>query len=168
MDTLSSDGSTGPGHVSAHPICISDESSHSDDSDQVLSDDDLPPEIHVDLVSPASPPVSQCLPPEAPVVQLADSSAPTSPDRVRLDSTPDTLDVGPVFEASPDTTGFLMRLMDATLQATSGKSDCAPVIGEPVAFTLSGPIPGSDAPAITFPVYPLPSGIALLPVSRSA
>ena len=37
-----------------------------------------------------------------------------------------------------------------------------------MAFTLSGPIPGSDALAITFPVYPLPSGIALLPVSQSA
>ena len=38
LDTLSSDGSAGPG-----------EQRH---------DDDLPPEIHVDLVSPASPPVS--------------------------------------------------------------------------------------------------------------
>ena len=48
------------------------------------------------------------------------------------------------------------------------ESDCAPVLGEPVAFTLSGPILGLDAPAMTFPVYPLPSGLALLPVSRSA
>ena len=31
-----------------------------------------------------------------------------------------------------------------------------------MAFTLSGPIPGSDAPPMTFPVYPLPSGLALL------
>ena len=45
---------------------------------------------------------------------------------------------------------------------------CAPVLGEPLAFTLSGHNPGSDAPAMTFPVYPLPSGLAVLPVSRSA
>ena len=31
-----------------------------------------------------------------------------------------------------------------------------------MAFNLSGPIPGSDAPPMTFPVYPLPSGLALL------
>ena len=99
LDTLSSDGSAGPGDVSAHPICISDVSSHSGDPDQVLSDDDLPPEIHVDdlppevlvdLVSPVSPPVSawmsQCSPPEAPLVQSADSSVAISPNRVRSDS----------------------------------------------------------------------------------
>ena len=38
-----------------------------------------------------------------------------------------------------------------------------------MAFTFSGQNPGSDAPAMTFPVYPLPSGLAVLPVSsRSA
>ena len=37
------------------------------------------------------------------------------------------------------------------------------MLGEPVAFTLSNPIPGSDAPPMTFPVYPLPDGLALLP-----
>ena len=36
-----------PGDVPAHPICISDVSSHSGDPDQVLSDDDLPPEVRV-------------------------------------------------------------------------------------------------------------------------
>ena len=33
--------------------------------------------------------------------------------------------------------------------------------------TLSGLIPGSDAPPMTFPVYPLPSGLALLPGQSS-
>ena len=78
LDTLSSDGSAGPGDVSAHPICISDVSSHFSDPDQVLSDDDLPPDVLVDLVSPVSPPVSArmspCSPPEASLVQSADSS----------------------------------------------------------------------------------------------
>ena len=53
-------------------------------------------------------------------------------------------------------------------RSSRDRSLTAPVLGEPVAFTLSGPIPGSDSPAMTFPVDPLPSGIALLPVSRSA
>ena len=55
--SLSSDGSAGPGNVSAHPICISDVSIQSGDLDQDLSGNDLPPSVHVDLVSPASPPV---------------------------------------------------------------------------------------------------------------
>ena len=44
LDALSSDGSAGPGDVSDHPICISDVSHHSGDPDQVLSEDELPPE----------------------------------------------------------------------------------------------------------------------------
>ena len=83
--------------------------------------------------------------------------------------------MGPVFEVSPDTTVFRMRPTGAAVHAPLGRlpiqpgseSDCVPVLGEPVAFTLNGPIPGSDAPAMTFPVYPLPSGLELLPVSRS-
>ena len=132
----------------------------------------------MDFVSPVSPPVSarmlQCLPSDAPLVQSADSSVAISPNRVRSDSTPDIVDTGPVFEVSLwDTTGLLMRPSGAAVQAPLGSlpgSDytCAPVLGEPVAFALSGPIPGLHAPAITFPVYPLPSGLALLPVSRSA
>ena len=86
MDTLSSGGSAGPGDVSAHPICISDESSHSGDPDRVLSDDDLPSGVHVDLVSPASPTgsarVSHYSHPAAPVTLSAESSAPISPNRV--------------------------------------------------------------------------------------
>ena len=35
-------------------------------------------------------------------------------------------------------------------------------------FNISRPVPGSDAPAMTFPVYPLPSGMVLMPVSCSA
>ena len=98
LDTLSSDGSVGPGDISTVPICISDQSSHSGDPDQVLFDDDLPPDNHVDLVSPDSPTVSARMSPdsspEAPVVRLADSSAPISPNRVRSDCTPNTLEAG--------------------------------------------------------------------------
>ena len=52
------------------------------------------------------------------------------------------------------------------LPAPSGTaSDCPPRLGEPVEFNLSRPFPGSDAPAMSFPVYPLPSGMVLMPVS---
>ena len=175
MATLPSDGSAGPGDVSAHPICISDVSSHSGDLDQVLYGDDLPLGVHVDLVSPASPTVSarvqQSLshysPPAAPLTLSAESSAPISPD-----CTPGTLDAGPVFEVSPDTMGFLLRAGDTAVPASPAPSGMAsdrpPQLGEPVAFNLSRAVPGSDAPVISFPVYPLPSGMVLMPVSCSS
>ena len=36
-----------------------------------------------------------------------------------------------------------------------------------MAFALSAPVPGSDTPPMTFPVYTLPSGLALLPGQSS-
>ena len=48
------------------------------------------------------------------------------------------------------------------------ESDFPPLLGEPVAFNLNRSVPGSDAPAMTFLIYPLPPGMALMPVSRSA
>ena len=42
LDALSSEESTGPGDVSAVPICVSDDSGTHVNPDQVLSDDDLP------------------------------------------------------------------------------------------------------------------------------
>ena len=183
LDTLSSDESAGPGNVSAHPICISDVSSHSSDLDQVLSGEDLPSSVHVDLVSPASPTLSarvqQSLlhdsPPAAPVT-LSAESAPISPNRVRSDCTPGTLDAGPVFEVS-HTTGFLLRAGDTAMPASPVGSpaplgtafDRSPQLGEPVAFNLSQAVTGSDAPVVmSFPVYPLPSGMVLMPVSCSS
>ena len=91
LDTLSSDGSAGPGDVSAHPICISDVSIQSGDLDQVLSGDDLPSSVYVDLVSPALPLVParvqqfipNYLPAAAPVILMAESSALISPNHVR-------------------------------------------------------------------------------------
>ena len=80
-----------------------------------------------------------------------------------------------MFEVSPDTLGFLMRPSGAAVPAPvrclpcqpGSDSYCEPMLGDPVAFTLSGPIPGSNAPPMTFPVYPLPSGLALLPGQSS-
>ena len=87
LDTLSSDGSAGPGDVSSHPICISEVSTQSGDRDQELSGDDAPPSVHVDLVRPTSPPaparVQQFIqtfsPVTAPVTLMAESAAPISP-----------------------------------------------------------------------------------------
>ena len=77
---------------------------------------------------------------------------------------------------SPDTTGFLLRAGDTAgpalpigSPAPSGTaSDCPPQLGEPVAFNLSREVPESDAPVMSFPVYPLPSGMVLMPVSCSS
>ena len=41
-------------------------------------------------------------------------------------------------------------------------------LGVPMAFNLSRSVPGSDTPAMTFLIDPLPPGMALMPVSRSA
>ena len=90
-------------------ICISDVSSQSGDPDQVLSDDDLPPEVRVDdfppevhvvdlppevlvdFVWPVSPPVSARMSPCS-LVQSADSLVAISPNRVRSDNSPDVWD----------------------------------------------------------------------------
>ena len=134
---------------------------------------------HMDIVSPDSPTVSARMSPdsspEAPF-QSADYSVPISPNHVRSDCPPDVLDAGPVFEVSPDTTGFLLRTRDDAVPTSpvglpiqlGSESDFPPQLGEPVAFNLSWSGPGSDAPAMTFPIYPLPPGMALMPVSPSA
>ena len=94
----------GPGDVSDLPICISDVSHHSGDPDQGLSEDDLPPEVRVvDL-----PPEVRIndLPPEVRVVDL--------PPEVRI------IDLEPVFEVSPDTSEFLIRVTRKLCTASAG------------------------------------------------
>ena len=178
--TLSSDGSAGPGDVSSHPICTSDVSTQSVDRDQELSGDDAPPSVHVDLVTPTSPPVPARVqqfirnfsPATALVTLAVESSTPISQNRVRSDCTPGTVDGGPVFQVSPDTMGFFLRTGDAAVPAlplgtpapSETASACPPRLGEPVALKFSG----SDAPAMSVPVIPLPSGMMLMPVSCSA
>ena len=139
----------------------------------------FPPEGRVDAVSPVTPPGSARMSPcSSPVVsfdQSAVSSMAISPNRVRLDNSPDIPAAEPVFEVSPDTSGLLMRPSGAAVQAPVSclplqpglDSNCDPVLGDPVAFTLSGTIPGSDALPMTFPIYPLPSELALLPGQSS-
>ena len=108
LDTLSSDGSAGPGDVSSHPISISDVSTQSGDRDQELSGDEAPQSVHVDLVMPTSPHaparVQQIIqsfsPATAPVTLLAASSTPISPNRVRSECTPGTVDGGLLFQVS--------------------------------------------------------------------
>ena len=135
---------------------------------------DLPPEGRVDAVSTAASPgserMSPCSPPVVSLDQSVVSSMVISPNRVRLDASLDTPDEEAVSEVSPDTSGILMRPSGAVLQPPLNclpvqpdpESCCEPLLGDPVDFTLSGPIPGSDAPPMIFPVYPLPSGLTLL------
>ena len=68
---------------------------------------DLPPVGRMETVtSTVSPESARMLP-----------SVPMSPNRVRVESSQDIRDEGPVFEVSPDTSGFLMRPLGAVGQA---------------------------------------------------
>ena len=94
------------------------------------------------------------MPATAPVTLTAESSTPISPNHVRSDCTPGTGEGGPVF---------LLRTGDAAVPAlplgSPGPSEtasaCPPRLGEPVAFDISSPIPGSDTTAMSFLVVPL-------------
>ena len=65
LDALCSEESTGPGDVSAVPICISDDSGTHVNLDQVLSDDDLPTAVdvedrrHIDRIRDVPPEVQE-------------------------------------------------------------------------------------------------------------
>ena len=82
---------------------------------------ELPPEGRVDAVSPVTPSesvrMSPCSPPVVSFDQSVVSSVAISPNRVRLDNSPDLPAAEPVFEVSPDTSGFLMRPSGAAVQA---------------------------------------------------
>ena len=120
--------------------------------------------------SPDSPQMSPDSPPTVAFEDLSVSSVPMSPNRVRVENFLDVPEEGPMFEVSPDTSGFLMRPSGAAvqtpgacfpfLQVLGTFSD--PVLGDPVTFALSAPVPGSDAPPMTLPVYTMPSGLTFL------
>ena len=76
-----------------------------------------------------------------------------------------------MFEVSPDTFFFLCdrRVLLGRHQFSCFLFSVSEglVLGEPVAFALSAPVPGLDTPPMTYPVYTLPSGLALLPGQSS-
>ena len=82
---------------------------------------DLPLVGFVKTVMPATPPDSALMSPSSPLVSALEDSAvssvPMSPNRVRSESSQNIRDEGPVFEVSPDTSGFLMRPSGAAGQA---------------------------------------------------
>ena len=127
---------------------------------------DLPPVGHVENVPPAMPPQSRMSPSSPPVTVLEDSAVllvPMTSNRVRSESSQDIRDEGPVFEVSPDSS-FFFTCFPFPKDLDSYND---PVLGKPVAFALSAPVPGSDTPPMTYPVYMLPSGLALLPGQSS-
>ena len=132
----------------------------------------------MEIVSSVMPPDSAPSPDSPPTVafeDLAVSSVLMSPNRVRAENSQDVPDEGPVFEVSPDTSGVLMRPSGAAVQTPVAcfpfpqvlNTFSDPVLGDPVAFALSAPVPGSDVPPMTLPVYTMPSGLALLPGQSS-
>ena len=60
--------------------------------------------------------MSPCLPPVVSLDQSVVSSMVISPNCVLLDTSPDLPDAEPMFEVSPDTSGFLMRPSGAVVQ----------------------------------------------------
>ena len=93
---------------------------------------------------------------------------------MRSESSQDIRDECPVLEVSPDTSFFVMRPSGAAGQAPVAcfpfpkdfDSHYDPVLGEPVAFALSAPVPGLDTPPMTYPVLCFirsPLDLALLP-----
>ena len=107
--------SLGPGDVSYHPICISDVSCHSGDPDQVLSEDDLPPEVREPEVHVVD------LPPEVRIIDL--------PPEVRIIDLPPGVNA---FDLTPDD-----RIVDLLPEGRGGGhlncSYCEPMLGDPVA-----------------------------------
>ena len=131
---------------------------------------DVSPVGHMETVEPVMPPDSVLMSPDSPQTvafeDMAVLSAPMSPNRVRDENSQDVPDDGTVFEVSPGTSGFLMRLSGAGVQtpvasfpfpeAVNPFSD--PVLGDPIAFVQCTLVPGSDTP-MTLPVYTTPSGL---------
>ena len=140
---------------------------------------DVPSVGHMETVQPATPPDLAHMSPDSPLTvafeDLAVSSVLMSPNCVRVENSPDVPVEGPVFEVSPDTLGYLMRPSGAAVQTPVAcfpfplvlNTFSDPVLGDPVAFALSAPVPELDAPPITLSVYAMPSGLALLPGQSS-
>ena len=134
------------------------------DSTPVVRADDVPPVGCMETVQPATPPDSVQMSPDLPQTvafeDMAVSSVPMSPNCVRVENSKDIPDEGPVFDVSPDTSGFLMRPPSAAVQtpvagfpfkpALNTFSD--PVLGDPIAFAQCATVPGSDTP-MTFCLY---------------
>ena len=99
---------------------------------------------------------------------------PLSPNRVQGGKSQDVLDEVSLFNVSPVSPAFLMRLSSAAVQqpgvglplllALDSFSD--PVLGDPIAFAQCALIPGSDT-SLTLPVYTIPSGLAYMPGQSS-
>ena len=111
---LSGDSEVGASSdLHAHPVLVI--SMYSSDSDPDAVDDNFPSCPPSETGSPASASVSGCVvesplhyvTPSEPVVLSAVSSIMISPNRVREDCMLVTRDTDPVFEVSPDTTGYV-------------------------------------------------------------
>ena len=126
---------------------------------------DVPPVGCMETVQPSTSPDAVQMSPDSPATvafeDLVVSSVPMSPNRVRIENSQDFSDEGPVFEVSPVSTGFLMRLSGATVQTPGAcfpfpqglNTFSDPVLGDPVAVALSAPAPGSDVSPMTGGVF---------------
>ena len=127
------------------------------------------------IVSPDSGRMSPDSPPTVAFEDLSVSSVPMSHNCVQVDNSQDVPEEGPVFEVSPVTLGFLMRPSGAAVQTPGAcfplpqvlNAFSDPVLGDPVAFALTTPVPGSDASPMTLPIHTMTPGLTFLPGQSS-
>ena len=135
---------------------------------------DLPAVGWVETIQLSLPPMSGQLSPGSPRTiafeDLGNSSVPLSPNHVQAGRSQEILEDGSLFNMSPVSPGFLMRLLVAAGQhpeaglllplALDSFSDS--VLGDPIAFAQCAQIPGLDT-TMTLPIYTLLSGLAYMP-----
>ena len=139
-------------------------------SDPDTADDDFPSCPPSETGSPVSASVSSCVvespshyvTPSEPVVLSAVSSVMISPNRVREDCTLVTRDTDPVFEVSPDTTGYVPATPPVPTPSAEIPSQTPALASPPPEAPIS-----LDGMVLAIPMLPLPDGIMLVPVLAS-
>ena len=99
--------------------------------------------------------------PAAPVELSTASSVLISPNRVREDCSSGSLDVYPVFEVFPDTTGLVQATVPGgpassaeSLPLTGAESLPPLMMDGAISYNFSLVDPGSDVPLLAFSIYP--------------
>ena len=186
MSSGDSEASAG-GAPAVSPVVISDQeltviSVHSSDTDPDSSEEDclshsrnkstspVPADVHGEVLeSPSHYPT-----PAEPVELSSVSSVLISPNRDRENCSSGSLDMNPVFEVSPDTTGLVQATVPGgpassavSLPPTGAESLPPMMIDGAISYNLSLVDPGSDVSLLAFPIYPLPACMVLMPMLPS-
>ena len=163
---------------------------HSSDTQPDSSEERCQSQYPIELLSPVPASVSFLVvespshyqAPTEPIVLSAISSVPISPNRVREDCSSITLDVYPVYEVSPDTTGYVPATRPVMLPSSEvcfvaySRSGASPSgTPPPPPVSLNGVVAcditlldrSTDLSLLAIPLLPLPDGLLLVPVTAS-